>query len=134
MGDIRLSVTQIEAGTAHNVIPDKCHFVIDVRLTDAYLPEEALEVLQKEVTSKLVPRSLKNKASISPLAEGYPNLEGIETFISGTTSDWVRIPVPAFKMGPGDTTRSHKKDEFVLCSEIAGGITKYIDIIKQIKL
>ena len=135
MGKVNLNVTQINAGTAHNVIPDICTFVIDIRPTEQYTNEEILDELQKICASQLKARNLSNRSSAaaedSPLQRAAESL-GIETFSSPTTSDWMRINCDAIKMGPGNSSRSHKKDEFVFISEIEQGITTYIDFIKSL--
>ena len=134
MGDVHLSVTQIEAGKAHNVIPDRCRFVVDIRPTEQYDNQEIVDELQALCRSKLTARNLLNRSSAtrpgSPLLRTAEAL-GIETFSSPTTSDWMRIPVDAVKMGPGDSSRSHKADEYILTREIAEGIDKYIAFIEE---
>ena len=134
MGKVNLNVTQINAGTAHNVIPDTCTFVIDIRPTEQYTNEEILKELQGICKSELSPRNLSNRSSAtredSPL-QNIAEALGIETFSSPTTSDWMRIDCDAIKMGPGESSRSHKKDEFVFIDEIADGIKTYIEFIKR---
>ena len=136
MGEVNVNVTQINAGTAHNVIPDRCTFVIDIRPTEQYTNEEILNELQAICRSRLIPRNLSNRSSASK--EGSPlqktaQMLGIETFSSPTTSDWMRISCDAVKMGPGESTRSHKKDEYVLTEEISNGIKTYINFIENLK-
>ena len=135
MGKVNLNVTQINAGTAHNVIPDTCTFVIDIRPTEQYTNEEILKELQDICISELKPRNLSNLSSAtfenSPLQKAAESI-GIETFSSPTTSDWMRISCDAVKMGPGDSARSHRKDEFVLVSEIEEGINTYIEFINTL--
>ena len=128
MGDVRLSVTQIEAGQAHNVIPDRCRFVVDIRPTEQYTNEEIVAELQAFCKSTLKARNLLNRSSAT--RDGSPLLRtaqalGIETFSSPTTSDWMRIHLDAVKMGPGDSSRSHKADEYIRTQEIREGIDKY---------
>ncbi len=136
MGKVNLNVTQIKAGTAHNVIPDRCDFVIDIRPTEQYSNEEILNELQEICTSELKPRNLVNRSSAtfedSPLQKAAEAL-GIGTFSSPTTSDWMRITCDAIKMGPGESSRSHKKDEFVFVREIEDGIHTYIRFIDYLK-
>lgn len=136
MGKVNLNVTQIKAGTAHNVIPDRCDFVIDIRPTEQYSNEEILNELQEICTSELKPRNLMNRSSAtfedSPLQKAAEALE-IGTFSSPTTSDWMRITCDAIKMGPGESSRSHKKDEFVFVREIEDGIHTYIRFIDYLK-
>lgn len=135
MGKVNLNVTQIDAGTAHNVIPDRCSFVIDIRPTEQYSNEEILEELQSFCQSELKPRNLANRSSAthegSPLQKTAERL-GIETFSSPTTSDWMRIGCDAVKMGPGESSRSHRRNEFVFVKEIEDGIEKYIEFINHL--
>jgi acetylornithine deacetylase len=135
MGKVNLNITQINAGTAHNVVPDRCDFVIDIRPTEQYSNEEILAELQEICESELRPRNLANRSSAtfedSPLQKVAERL-GIETFSSPTTSDWMRIGCDALKMGPGDSARSHRKDEFVFVEEIRNGIETYIEFIKNL--
>ena len=135
MGKVNLNVTQISAGSAHNVIPDRCGFVIDIRPTEQYTNEEILQELQEICQSELKPRNLANRSSAthegSPLQKTAEKL-GIDTFSSATTSDWMRITCDAIKMGPGDSARSHRKDEFVTVEEVKEGIEKYIRFIRSL--
>ena len=134
MGSVRLNVTQIACGTAHNVIPDTCSFVVDIRPTDCYSNSEILEELQSVCTSTLVPRNLRNSSSAtydgSPLAKAVESI-GLETFSSPTTSNWMRTGKDAIKLGPGDSSRSHRADEYILCSEIEEAVEKYILLIEN---
>lgn len=132
MGKVKLTVTQINAGTVHNVVPDRCSFVVDIRPTEQYTNSEILGMLQSECRSTLSARNLRNRSSATP--DGSPLIEcasrlDMETFISPTTSDWMRIGCDAIKMGPGDSARSHRKDEYVTIPEIRDGIEKYIGYI-----
>ena len=135
MGKVNLNVTQISAGTAHNVIPDRCDFVVDIRPTEQYTNEELLQELQAICRSELKPRNLANRSSAtfndSPLQKTAERL-GIDTYSSPTTSDWMRITCDAIKMGPGESSRSHRKNEFVFTDEIRKGIETYIDFIINI--
>ena len=135
MGDVKLTVTQLNCGTVHNVVPDKATFVVDIRPTEQYNNQEILDILQKEVKSSLVARNLKNRSSATPqehiLMKTVEKLQ-IPVQISATTSDWMKFPRPAVKMGPGLSARSHKADEFIKIDELAGGIEGYINFIKNI--
>jgi acetylornithine deacetylase len=138
MGVPTLAVTQINAGTQHNVVPDRCTFVVDVRPTDVYTNEELWHELQTLAESTLTPRSLTNRSSATPA--GHPLLWaverlGIEKYISPTTSDWMRVgAVPAIKMGPGDSARSHAADEYITTDELRDGIEGYIEFLKAFNL
>lgn len=135
MGEVKLTVTQIHAGTQHNVTPDRCHFVVDIRPTELYTNQEIMDILQPKVKSTLRARSLINRSSATPA--GHPLLQcaerlAIETYTSPTTSDWMRITCPALKMGPGESARSHQADEFILIEELEKGIEGYIAFISQL--
>lgn len=137
LGDIKISVTQIEAGRQHNIVPDSCHFVVDVRTTDAYTNEQTVELLQSAVKySTLTPRSTRVRASA--IAENHPLVRaavavGRETFISPTTSDRALLSgIAALKIGVGESARSHTADEFVKITEIEEGIEIYSSILDKL--
>lgn len=132
LGKSKVSATVIQAGTQHNVVPDKCHFTLDVRVTDSYTLEEALEELQQAVKVKLIPRSLRlNSSKIPPSHKILQVAEklNIERYGSPTLSDQALIPYPSIKMGPGDSARSHIADEFIYVDEIKKGIEGYIQLL-----
>ncbi len=135
MGKVKLTVTQINSGTVHNVVPDKATFVVDIRPTEQYTNPQIMQLLEKEVRSKLVARNLNNRSSASDkngILYKTAQALGIEMFVSPTTSDWMKINVSAIKMGPGESQRSHKADEFIKISEIEGAIKGYINFIKHL--
>lgn len=136
LGEVKLSVTQINAGTAHNVIPDSCTFVVDIRPNECYTNKEILDMLQAKVGSRLSARNLANRSSAtpqdSPLYRTAAKL-AMEMTTSPTSSDWMRLPIDAIKIGPGDSNRSHKADEYILKSEIREGVEKYITFIENLQ-
>lgn len=136
MGKIRANVTQINSGQAHNVVPSKANFTIDIRTTECYTNLELFNILKGKLKSKLSARNLDNKCSYTPtecaLSTTIKKL-GIKEFISPTTSDWMRLDIAAIKMGPGNSSRSHKADEFININEIKQAIGLYINFIKNIK-
>ena len=135
MGSVHLQTTQIDGGIQHNVVPDRCRFVVDVRTTDVYTNQEVYQILQSKVQSRLTPRSLHHAASVTPA--GSPLLEAIarlviDTYISPTTSDWIHLRCPALKIGPGDSCRSHTADEYILLSELEEGVAGYIRLLEAL--
>ncbi len=134
MGPVRLNVTQIQARTVHNVVPDSCTFVVDVRPNECYTNEEILAELQGLCRSELKARNLRNRSSATA-DDGFlmktVQALGLETYSSPTTSDWMRISADAVKMGPGESARSHKADEFIRVSEIEAAVRQYIQFIAQ---
>ena len=114
------------------MIPDRCRFVVDIRPNELYTPKEILDELQACCQSRLSARNLLHRASAtaadSPLRRTIAEM-GIETFSSPTSSDWMQLPCDAIKLGPGDSARSHKADEYILVSEIEAGIEQYITFI-----
>ena len=137
LGDIKITVTQIVAGTQHNIVPDECRFVADVRTTDAYSNEEVVELLQSALECDAVPRSTRVRASAISLA--HPLVKAVQaigrtTFVSPTTSDRAIMQgLPALKMGVGESSRSHTADEYVLISEIEEGIALYDKLLDELK-
>jgi len=135
LGEIKMTVTVVQAGGQHNVVPGECKFTVDVRVTDAYTLEEILMIIQKNVTCEVVPRSLRLRPS--GISSDHPlviaaNKLGISRYGSPTTSDQALIPVSSAKIGPGDSARSHTADEFIFVDEINRGIDTYIQLIKSI--
>ena len=136
LGDIKITVTQISAGTQHNIVPDECRFVVDIRTTDAYTNEEVVELLQGAVECDAKPRSTRVRASAialsHPLVEAVVEI-GRKPFISPTTSDRAIMQgLPALKMGVGESSRSHTADEFVLVGEIEEGVALYQKLLNEL--
>ena len=135
LGPIRMTATQIEAGTQHNVVPAECRFVVDVRTTDAYTNEETVEIVRRHMRSEAVPRSTRIRASAvapeHPLVGAAAAL-GVERFVSPTTSDMALMAFPSLKMGAGDSARSHTADEYVLRSEVEQGVEGYRRYIAEL--
>lgn len=134
-GPVKMSVTIINAGSQHNVVPASCTFTVDVRVTDAYRNEEVLEIIRQHVKSDVTPRSVRLKPS--KIEKGHPIVEaGIElgrtTYGSPTTSDQSLLDIPSLKIGPGDSARSHTADEFIYLDEIREGIDLYIKMLESI--
>lgn len=139
LGPIKVSVTMIDSGTQHNVVPDRCRYVVDVRTTDAYSNEETVELLQEKVKwSRLSPRSTRIRASVidksHPLVKSVMDL-GLQPFVSPTTSDMSLMhDLPSLKIGPGRSERSHSADEFIKISEIENALKIYPALISGIKI
>lgn len=135
LGPVKMSVTVVQAGTQHNVVPDTCSFTVDVRLTDAYMMEEVLETIKQNVKSEVKPRSMRLRPSSIPLE--HPLVQaginmGRKTYGSPTTSDQALLPIPSLKMGPGFSGRSHMADEYIYLHEIEEGIKLYIELLEKV--
>jgi acetylornithine deacetylase len=137
LGPVKMSVTQIQAGYQHNMVPDICEFVVDVRTNEHYLNKKALEIIKQHVDCEVRERSLRLNSSFIP--ESHPLVQianelNIHCYGSPTTSDQAVIPYPSVKMGPGDSARSHTADEFIYPEEIRQGIEQYITILEKLRL
>lgn len=135
LGPIRMTTTLIEAGTQHNVIPDRCKYVVDVRTTDAYSNTETLEIIREHVDSKVEARS--TRLSPSGIPANHPLVKagqaiGLSTFGSPTLSDQALLHLPSVKLGPGDSRRSHTADEYIYLDQIDKGIDVYIDLLETL--
>ena len=132
LGPVKMSVTQISAGTQHNVVPDKCSFVVDVRSNEMYSNEEILDEIRNNVTCNVQPRSTRLSSTATPLDHPIVN-RGREMnrtiFGSPTLSDQALMPFPSLKMGPGDSARSHTADEYILTSEIVEAVEIYVRLL-----
>lgn len=134
-GPIKMSVTIIEAGSQHNIVPAVCKFTVDVRVTDAYRNEEILKIIRQNVNCDVNPRSTRLKSS--SISIDHPIVMagialGRKTYGSPTTSDQALLDFPSLKIGPGDSARSHIADEYIYVNEIKEGIDLYIKLITKI--
>lgn len=135
LGPVKMSVTVVNGGTQHNVVPASCTFVVDVRTTDVYNNLEVLDIIKQHVSIEVTPRSTRlNPSTIDldhPIVQSGMRL-GAKTFGSPTMSDQALLPIPSVKVGPGDSARSHSADEYIFLSEIEQGITFYVDLLKNV--
>ncbi len=135
LGEVKMSVTIIQAGTQHNVIPDCCTFTVDVRSNECYSNIELLEEIKRNVQSEVKERSTRlNSSHINPehpLAQRAVSICG-KPYGSPTLSDQALMPWPSLKLGPGSSARSHTADEYICISEISDSIEKYIKLISGI--
>lgn len=133
LGEVKMTVTQINAGNQHNVVPASVDLVVDVRVNDCYSNQEIADTLQKEAPCKMKPRSLRlNSSSIAAdhdLVKSGVSL-GRKTYGSPTLSDQAALSCQSVKLGPGDSTRSHSANEFIFINEIEEGIDLYIKILE----
>lgn len=135
LGPTKMTVTVLQSGTQHNVVPDECHFVIDVRPNEYYQNEYLFSFLQKHMQKcELKARSFRLKSS--HIAEDHPLIVrcrqmGMTPFGSPTLSDQALMPFPSFKLGPGESCRSHSADEFICISEIEQAIATYCQLISH---
>ena len=132
LGPVKMTVTQITAGTQHNVVPDRCQFVVDVRPNELYQNQEVVAIIRANVQSEIVPRS--THLNSSRISENHPLIRkglamGKAVYGSPTLSDQSMMPFETLKMGPGESARSHTPDEFILVSEIRAGIGGYIELL-----
>lgn len=132
LGPTRMNVTMVNAGTQHNVIPDTCRAVIDVRTNEFYDNEAVFRFIREHVRSEVRARSFHLRSS--HIADSHPLIQrciamGMKPFGSPTLSDQSLMPFASFKLGPGDSSRSHTADEFILVSEMENAITQYIRLL-----
>ena len=135
LGAIKMNVTIVNAGTQHNVVPDECNFVVDVRSTDAYTNHEILDIIRKHVSCEVVPRSTRLQPSGLPkdhILIQYAEELDIQTFGSPTLSDQALMPFPSVKIGPGNSLRSHTADEYIDTKEIVEGMELYIKLLNKL--
>ena len=137
LGPVKMSVTGIEAGTQHNVIPAECRFVVDVRVNECYQNEELLALVREQVHSEVTPRSTHLSSSFISL--DHPAVKRLKAlrrvpFASPTMSNQAVMPFTTLKLGPGDSARSHTADEYIQLSEIEQAMEIYYDLLNGLKI
>lgn len=137
LGAVKMSVTQINAGTQHNVVPDRCTFVVDVRPNGMYTNPELLEMIKSSVSCEVKERSTRIGSSHLPM--DHPAVVrglslGLEPFGSPTTSNQALCHFPTLKIGPGDSARSHSANEYIRLDEIRDGIETYVALLDGLTL
>lgn len=135
LGPVKMSVTMVNAGSQHNVVPAECHYVVDVRTTDVYHNGEVLDIIRTQIKSDVTPRSTRlNSSTIAmdhPIVQAGTQL-GKKTYGSPTMSDQALLPIPSLKVGPGHSARSHSADEYIYIDEIIDGVEFYINLLKAV--
>ena len=132
---IKMSVTILNAGLQHNMVPEVCTFTVDIRINELYSHQEILKIIAENTSCKVVARSTRIKSSSIPIS--HPLVQsgislGRKMYGSPTTSDKALISCPSLKIGPGDSARSHSADEYIHLTEIEEGIKIYIKLIENI--
>jgi len=135
LGPMKMSVTIINAGSQHNVVPHECKFTVDIRVNELYTFEEVLGIIRSNVQCDVQPRSSRLRST--SIALSHPLIQaGVELgrtyYGSPTTSDKALMNFPTLKMGPGDSARSHTADEFIYLHEIHAGIEMYIKLLEKL--
>lgn len=132
LGPVKMSVTQINAGTQHNVIPDRCSFVVDIRSNELYTNEELFSLISQHVSSEVTARSFRlNSSHIDashPVVRRAVEL-GRTPYGSPTLSDQALMPFPSVKIGPGKSSRSHTANEYILIRELEEALDLYNELL-----
>lgn len=137
LGKVKMTVTGIEAGSLHNVIPGECRFMVDIRINEFYTNREIFEIVKSHVGSEIHPRSFSlNSSFISPEHRIIKRCKelGITTYGSPTTSNQAVLPYVSLKIGPGESVRSHTSNEYIRLEEIEKGIDTYLDLLDGLQL
>ena len=132
LGPVKMTVTQVNAGAQHNVVPSECHLVVDVRVNDCYNNVQILETIRQNVNVQITPRSMHMNASSIPVSHGLVQAGialGRTTYGSPTLSDQSVLYCKSLKLGPGESLRSHSANEFIFINEIEEGVDLYIKIL-----
>ena len=133
LGSVKMSLTVINAGTQHNVVPDECRMTVDIRSNEFYTNEEIFNIVRSNISSEVSARSFHlRSSSISlkhPLILRTKEM-GMKPFGSPTLSDQALMPWQSLKLGPGHSSRSHSADEYICISEISDAIEKYLHLLR----
>ena len=137
LGPVKMTVTIIQAGTQHNVVPDRCTFTVDIRSNECYTNEQLFELISQQVQCEVKARSFRLSSSRTPLDHPFvcrATMMGLEPFGSPTLSDQALMRFPSVKMGPGDSARSHGADEYIRPMEIREAIDLYVRLLDGLRL
>lgn len=137
LGPVKMSVTQINGGTQHNVIPDRCDFVVDIRTNDLYKNQEIFDLLQANINCDMQARSFRLNSSRIDISHPFVQraiLLNLKPFGSPTLSDQALMPFPSVKIGPGDSSRSHTANEYIETYEIREAIELYLKLLDGLSL
>lgn len=137
LGKVKMTVTGINAGTLHNVVPAECKFMVDIRINEHYSNQEVFETIKQHVKAEVLPRSFSLNSSSIP--ENHPVVKrckelGLTAYGSPTTSNQAVIPFTSLKIGPGDSARSHTANEYIHLQEIEEGIDIFINLLDNCNL
>lgn len=137
LGKVKMTVTGINAGTLHNVVPAECKFMVDIRVNEYYSNEDIYQVINKHVKSEVKARSFSLNSSAIPLEHAMVKRcqeMGLTTYGSPTTSNQAVIPYTSLKIGPGDSARSHTANEYIKLEEIEQGIRIFVKLLDGFEL
>ena len=99
-----------------------------IRTNEFYDNEGVFEFIRQHLKSEVKAHSFRLKSSrIDP---AHPLIKkcvamGMKPFGSPTLSDQALMHFTSFKLGPGESSRSHSANEFIRISEIRDAIAKY---------
>ena len=134
LGPTKMQATVVNAGTQHNVVPDECKIVVDVRTNELYTNEEVFDIISSHCKSECRARSFRLHSSRidlnHPLVERCVAL-GLQPFGSPTLSDQALMPFASLKLGPGQSARSHSANEYIKVSEIEHAIGLYLRLLER---
>ncbi|ASU32005.1 M20 family metallo-hydrolase [Mucilaginibacter xinganensis] len=137
LSSVKMTVTTVNAGTQHNIIPARCSFTVDIRNDDSHTHQQILDVIKANIKMPFTVRPSPLRASSVPM--DHPIVKtgiaiGCKTYSSPTSSDQAWLNIPSVKIGPGDSARSHTADEYIFLEEIKRGISMYIKLLDMLPL
>ncbi len=137
LGPVKMTLTVVNAGTQHNVVPDTCTMLVDIRSNELYTNEEIFDIVRENLRSEVKAHSFRLHSS--SIAASHPLVQrclqlGLTPFGSPTLSDQALMPFPSLKLGPGESSRSHSADEFILISEMEQAFELYIQLLDKLQL
>ena len=137
LGEVKMSVTIVHAGTQHNVVPDRCEFTVDIRSNECYSNLALFEFIKEHAGCEVNARSFRLNSSRIDINHPFVQRAitfGKEPFGSPTLSDQALMPFPSLKIGPGDSARSHTADEYICPEEIKEAISLYIELLDGLNI
>ena len=139
LGPVKFTITMINAGTQHNVIPDICTFTADVRTNELYSNHEVFDIISGMLPEWCEVKARSFNLNSSRIEMSHPIIRkavsmGLKPYGSPTLSDQAILDCPSFKMGPGDSARSHTADEFVTLMELEQAVPLYLSLLDRLEI
>jgi len=136
IGTSTIAPTVFTSGARHNVVPCAARAVFDARLAPPVDAQACVRLLESRLPrAEIRVRSQRLRAvdtpANHPLVRASLEAAGRARAIgSNTLSDMALLAgIPAVKCGPGETQRSHTRNEYVTAGEVRAGVGFYTALV-----
>ena len=115
------------------------HLTADVRTNELYSNHEVFDIISGMLPEWCEVKARSFNLNSSKIEVNHPIIRkavsmGLKPYGSPTLSDQAILDCPSFKMGPGDSARSHTADEFVTLSELEQAVPMYLSLLENLDI